>query len=250
VLLIVATDLEMGQSGHMTTSAPQTARQRARAELTSEIKEVARRQLAEHGSAALSLRAVARELGMVSSAVYRYFPSRDDLLTALIVDAYDAVGAAVEEAEARVRRSGHVGRWLAACRALRSWAVENPHQYALIFGSPVPGYAAPTDTIDPAARVPLVLLEILHDSVASHGEPADTGPPLPRPVRAELRAFGTQLEQTLSERMLAMGIMAWTQLIGAVSFELFGHLQNVIDDHDAFFDLEMRAVAGALGLAR
>jgi hypothetical protein len=95
-----------------------------------------------------------------------------------------------------------------------------------------------------------VLLEILHDSVASHGEPADTGPPLPRPVRAELRAFGTQLEQTLSERMLAMGIMAWTQLIGAVSFELFGHLQNVIDDHDAFFDLEMRAVAGALGLAR
>ena len=82
----------------MTATAAPTARARARAELTEEIKAVARRQLAEQGSAALSLRAVAREVGMVSSAVYRYFPSRDDLLTALIVDAYDAVGDAAEQA--------------------------------------------------------------------------------------------------------------------------------------------------------
>ena len=80
---------------------PPTARERARAELTREIKETARRHLAEHGAAALSLRAVAREIGMVSSAVYRYFPSRDDLLTALLVDAYDAVADAAEEAERR-----------------------------------------------------------------------------------------------------------------------------------------------------
>ena len=79
-------------------SAPATARARARAELTNEIKATARRHLAEVGAPALSLRAVARELGMASSAVYRYFASRDELLTALIVDAFDAVGAAAEEA--------------------------------------------------------------------------------------------------------------------------------------------------------
>ena len=135
----------------MTTTAP-TARARARAEITDEIKSVARRQLAEQGSAALSLRAVAREVGMVSSAVYRYFPSRDDLLTVLIVDAYDAVGAAAEQALAARRRGGVVSRWVGVSAAIRTWALAHPHEYALIYGSPVPGYAAPQDTIDPAAR--------------------------------------------------------------------------------------------------
>jgi AcrR family transcriptional regulator len=236
--------------GMTTTSAPRTARERARAELTSEIMAVAGRHLAEHGSAALSLRAIARELGMVSSAVYRYFPSRDDLLTALIIEAYDAVGARTEEAEAEVRRGDFLGRWLAAGRALRAWAIENQQQYALIFGSPVPGYAAPRDTVDPAARVPLVLLRIMEDAVAAHGEPEGLGSALPKPVRADVRAFRAESGQTLSDRMLAESIMAWTQLIGAVSFELFGHLQNVIADHDAFFDFEMRRVADRLGLAR
>src|SRR5471032_709624 len=122
----------------MTATAPRTARDRARAEITGEIKAVARRQLAEHGSAALSLRAVAREVGMVSSAVYRYFPSRDELLTALIVDAYDAVGEAVEHALAAKRRGNFVARWVAMSRAIRAWALAHPHEYALIYGSPVP----------------------------------------------------------------------------------------------------------------
>ena len=86
-------------------SASRTARERARAELTREIKQEARRQLAAHGAEGLSLRAVARELGMVSSALYRYFPSRDELLTALIIDAYDALGEAAEAAERRPRRA-------------------------------------------------------------------------------------------------------------------------------------------------
>src|ERR1700743_252717 len=91
-----------------------TARERARAELTREIKEEARRQLASSGAGGLSLRAVARELGMVSSALYRYFPSRDDLLTALIIEAYDALGAAAEKAAADVPRTDVRGRWVAA----------------------------------------------------------------------------------------------------------------------------------------
>ena len=150
-------------------NAPRQARVRVRAELTREIKDVARTQLAQRGAADLSLRAVARELGMVSSAVYRYFPSRDELLTALIVDAYDAVGAAVEQAEATVRRNDLSGRWLAACTAMRAWARTNPQEYALIFGTPIPGYRAPTATIDPAARIPQVLLGIV--ATAAAGRP-------------------------------------------------------------------------------
>src|SRR5580698_8845728 len=149
-----------------------TARERARAELTREIQEEAKRQLAATGADALSLRAVARELGMVSSALYRYYPSRDDLLTALIIDAYDALGDAAERAIAAGPSVPARERWIAACHAVRDWARANPHEYALVYGSPVPGYRAPEATIGPAARVPLAFVGVLADAVAD-GEVAD-----------------------------------------------------------------------------
>lgn len=132
------------------------ARERARIEVTAAIKDEARRMLAAEGAAKLSLRAVARELGMVSSALYRYFPSRDELLTALIVDAYDSVGAAAERAEAAARAAGAPPRtrWLAICEAFRAWALAHPHEYALIYGSPVPGYSAPSTPSAPRPAWP------------------------------------------------------------------------------------------------
>jgi len=232
-----------------TNTKPRTARERVRIELTNEIKDVARKQLAVHGSAGLSLRAVAREVGMVSSAVYRYFPSRDELLTALIIDAYEAVGAAVNDAESRVRRGDFNGRWLAACDALRQWALANPHEYSLIFGSPVPGYRAPQDTVDPATIVPVVLLGILTDADAAGVTTAPIGRPLPRSVRGDLERLRETTASSLSHEALVRAIMAWTHLIGAVSFELFGHLHNVIDDFDAYFDVQMRLVGASLGLS-
>src|SRR3954464_5371109 len=106
---------------------PTNARERVRAELTAEITDAARRQLADVGAAALSLRAVAREVGMVSSAVYRYFPSRDELLTRLIIDGYDALGAAAEGAD--LPSAPPLERWLSVCRAVRAWALAHPHEY-------------------------------------------------------------------------------------------------------------------------
>ena len=159
-----------------TQNAPRTARERARAELTREITEEARRQLAAVGANGLSLRAVARELGMVSSALYRYYPSRDDLLTALIIDAYNAIGEAAETAIADgpgspdasgARAARARARWLAACHAIRAWAIGHPHEYALIYGSPVPGYRAPEATIGPAARVPLAFVGVLAAAIAA-----------------------------------------------------------------------------------
>ncbi|HEY3502383.1 MAG TPA: TetR/AcrR family transcriptional regulator [Actinocatenispora sp.] len=223
-------------------------RARLRAELTEEIKSAARRQLAAEG-ANLSLRAIARELGMASSALYRYFANRDELLTALIIDAYDALGAAAETADARHRRRGdHVGRWLAVTRALRTWALAYPSEYALILGSPVPGYRAPADTTGPASRTPLVLAGIVADAAAA-GALADVpAPPVPAKLRAELAATAERIALTLPEPMLARVILAWTQTYGAISFELFGQLDNLIDRRDEWFDYQARSMAALIGL--
>src|SRR3712207_6501458 len=152
---------------------PSTVRERVRAELTAEITAAARRQLAEVGAAALSLRAVARELGMASSALYRYFPSRDDLLTRLIVDGYDALGAAAEDADDPEESARD--RWTAVCRAVRTWARAHPHEYALLYGSPVPGYRAPRDTVPAASRVGVVLGRIVGDAARDGALPPTAG---------------------------------------------------------------------------
>src|SRR3954462_9504215 len=112
-------------------------RAQARLDTIEQIKQIARDHLAADGPN-LSLRAVARDLGVVSSALYRYFASRDELLTALILDAYDSLGEAVEQADAAVNRADLLGRWLATTHAVRSWALARPTEYALIYGSPVP----------------------------------------------------------------------------------------------------------------
>jgi AcrR family transcriptional regulator len=224
----------------ITSNAARTARDRARRELTEEIKRVARRHLAEHGSAALSLRAVAREVGMVSSAVYRYFPSRDDLLTALIIDAYDAVGERAEAAESASRNRGADARWLGVCEAVRAWALVNPHEYALIFGSPVPGYAAPEATIGPASRVPLVLLRLLGDGVASGEIVAGETPAMSRTTRSDFAQLRRSAAPAVPDAVLSRGLSVWAQLLGGINLEMFGHLHNVIRDYDAFFTLQMR----------
>jgi len=232
--------------------ASHTARQRARAELTREIREEARRQLAETGAPGLSLRAVARELGMVSSALYRYFPSRDDLLTALIIDAYNALGEAAEAAVAADPGRGPRARWLAACRAIRAWALENPHEYALIYGSPVPGYQAPEATIGPASRVPLAFARLLADADAAGALPAGDGPALGDALAAQAAALATTLAESgaiaVPPDALVRAIIAWTQLFGMISFELFGQFVGSFDPADAAFDYAVAQLATFVGL--
>ncbi len=212
-----------------------------RAEVTEAIKATARRHLAEQGAAALSLRAVARDIGMVSSAVYRYFPSRDELLTALIVDAFHAVGDAAETADASVTdRTDILERWTRATTAIRAWAVANPHEYALVYGSPVPGYAAPTDTVDPAARVSLVLLRLLADGVSAGAISSDDRIETTRSVRSDLARLRVLAAPGVPDAVLSRGLLVWTQLFGGISYELFGHLHRVIEDYDALFALQTR----------
>ncbi|MEV4945639.1 TetR/AcrR family transcriptional regulator [Streptomyces sp. NPDC053755] len=223
----------------------QGARARARIEITAAIKDEARTQLAAEGAARLSLRAVARELGMVSSALYRYFPSRDDLLTALIVDAYDAVGAAAERADGAAGPDDPIGRWTAVCRAVRDWAVAHPHEYALIYGSPVPGYTAPQDTVGPASRVGLVLIAIARDALAADGIAL---PPLSPELRPEAERLAADVAPDLPPALAVTLVAAWSQLFGLVSFEVFGQFNRIVEDRDTFFTSAATRLAHEVGL--
>jgi AcrR family transcriptional regulator len=226
----------------------QTARERARAVLTSEIKDAARRQLAQSGANGLSLRGVARELGMVSSALYRYFPSRDDLLTALIIDAYRAVGDAAESADALVERTNLRRRWRDICHATRQWALDHPHEYALIYGSPVPGYQAPQDTVAQATRVPLALVGVLRDASAA-GVLTEFGPIVTGLVLAQqTRRLAATIAPELPGPVLSRALVAWSQLFGMISFELFGQFVGSVDPADQFFDHAVDLMATFTGL--
>ncbi|MFJ2031075.1 TetR/AcrR family transcriptional regulator [Streptosporangium sp. NPDC087985] len=229
-------------------SSSRTARERVRAELTREITDIARRHLATEGAGGLSLRAVAREMGMVSSAIYRYFPSRDELLTALIIDGYNAIGEAVENADAACPREDHTGRWLAVCHAVRDWALAHPHEYALLYGSPVPGYKAPQDTIAAAARGTIVYGRIVSDA---HQAGALNSPGICPPAPAAFSEDAARVRTIVpdvSDDVIARALIAWTGLFGWLSFELFGQFNNVIFDRTTAFDHSMRCHAAMLGL--
>jgi AcrR family transcriptional regulator len=222
-----------------------SARERVRAELTEEITDAARRQLAEVGAAALSLRAVAREVGMVSSAVYRYFPSRDELLTRLIIDGYDDLGAAAEAAD--LPSSAPIERWLAVCRAVRAWALAHPHEYALLYGSPVPGYQAPKDTVPAASRVGIVLGRILGEAARAGLLPDGSGERDPGLVSDDAVAVLGGDHPALDETVRVRGLLAWSALFGTISFELFGHFVGSVEDGDRYFDRVMNDLARLIG---
>jgi AcrR family transcriptional regulator len=230
------------------------ARAAARHALIADIKRLAVEQLERDGAAALSLRAIARELGMVSSAIYRYFPGRDELLTALIVDAYDELGATAEVAVAQVLDEPARTQWLVAGAAARSWALANPARYALIFGSPVPGYVAPSDTIGPATRVTAVLTDLLRRGIETGeielagGDNAAPEQDLSPSALAQMAALVQRSGLDLPPEIMVPAIGAWVQLFGLISFELFGHFNQVIDDPDAWFVHELHRQATLLHL--
>ena len=239
------------------TPAPRTPRERARAQTIADIVRLGREHLAVHGAAALSLRAVARDLGVVSSAVYRYVQNRDELLTLLLIDAYGELGDEVDAAVGRVAEADLAGRFYALGRAVRGWAVREPARYALLFGSPVPGYRAPAErTTGPGTRVIYSLMAIF-DAAWRAGavrvEPASVaaGPPavIPPPLARDLMSIREELGLGLPGGMLARGALVWTSLFGAISFEVFGQYgENTFAAKDALFEHHLQVLAGIAGL--
>lgn len=221
--------------------------------MTAEILAVASAHVARDGAAALSLRSIARDLGMAPSALYRYFDGRDALLSALILSAYEALATEAEQAADVARDGGgaDAGRWSSVPRALRHWALEHPHQWGLIFGTPVPGYDAPEDTVVPYARVAAALVRPLVEAKEA-GRLRMDGHDDRRPVSDELRAAVAPVSDGLLPGMpvekVVLALEAWTTIVGAISLEVFGHWRNTVLDPALLFEATVREVAESIGL--
>ena len=235
-----------------TAAAPAPSRRAVRYQRTTEeIKAHARDQLRADGAAALSLRAVAREMGMASSAVYRYFPSRESLLTALCSDAYDSLGTAMAEAVVATGRAGPARRWWAMAHAMRAWALVHPAEFGLIFGTPVPGHAAAPDETGPAAsRFMTPPLEIYlaavregaADPVAASGVAAVDIEPL-------LRYFLDQVDPDYPAGLAAAVLGQLAAALGAIGWEAFGAIPKLVGDPAEFWAAQVRSGMVALGFA-
>jgi AcrR family transcriptional regulator len=232
-------------------SVARTARDRVRDEVTREILVVAGTHLAREGAAALSLRSIARDLGMAPSALYRYFDGRDALLSALIVAAYsslaDEAELAADAAQAGTETDG--GRWGAVPHAMRAWALARPHEWGLIFGSPVPGYRAPPETVVPYTRLAAALLRPL---VAAHrsgrlGSEA-TGPYASGALAAAVAPVHDALMPDAPTAVVVQALYAWSTLIGVISLEVFGHWHQTVLDPDLFFRRTVEALGDQMGL--
>ena len=214
-------------------------REQYREQTREEIKGIARRQMAAGGWPAVSLNAIAREMDIAVSGLYRYYENRDALLTALILDAFNAQGEAMEAAEAaHLPREDLVGRLMAALRAYRQWPLDHPSEFGLIYGTPVPGYHAPAElTVPAASRAMRVVLGVLIEARARRMLDRVHIPELPPVMYMGLPAVIAQ-----------WGVLGWTRIHGFVTLEVFGHLDNVVPDRDAFYEAECRALLEAGGM--
>lgn len=198
------------------------------------------------GATGLSVRAIARDLGMVSSAVYRYVASRDELLTLLLVDAYTDLADAVERA-----RDGAPGSWreqlLAMARAARSWAVREPASWTLLYGSPVPGYHAPRDqTVAPGTRVVGALFGVVAAGVAA-GEVPSPKSAVPPVLAADFNGLRSEFGFAVDDTVVAECLVLWATLVGAISLEIFGQYgPDTFTDPAAVFDTQLSLVVEML----
>ncbi len=220
-----------------TAKQPNGVRARRRAEVEQRLVDVGRRHLATYGAAGLTVRGVARDLDMAPSALFRYIAGRDDLLTTLIVACYDELGERAEAAFAAVPPDDAHGRWWAVAHACRDWARDHPHDWALLFGSPVPAYDAPAERTNQAGtRVTALLVRLGLDA----GPEAFGDPVLDDQEEVSAAAVSTLMRQGfapgLSPQQLLDGITAWTILVGAVSAEVFELVGDDVGDLDARFD--------------
>lgn len=229
-------------------STPTSRRDRLREQTAGQIKEVARRQLVEHGPAGIALRAIAREMGMTAPGLYRYYSSLEDLVTALIVDCYAEVTAQMERARDAAPSEDLPSRLLAVSRAFRYWSVSHPAEFGLIFGAPMPGFARPPEgpAEEAGARFGQVFRDVfiqlwLHQPFPTP-DPAELDPRLP----AELQRIPAG---SLGSGELYVFVACWVRLYGAVAMEVFGQLRWAVEEGEALFETELRQLSLLLGMA-
>lgn len=212
-------------------------------DMASQIKTAARQQMAQHGTAGITLRGIARELGITAPAIYNYFPRLEDLITALIVDAFTALADAIEAAEAGTPGTACGPKILAMCLAYRQWAVEHPVDFQLIYGNPIPGYEAPAAVTVPLARRPFDGLFRLFLAAYRSGElvvPA-AYEPVPASVRAHFAGWLPTDGDVFPDPLVCLLMSGWARIHGMVMLELFEHIGPVVGDPAAFYRYEIEA---------
>jgi AcrR family transcriptional regulator len=220
-------------------------RQESREKIEAQIVQLGRRHLVTDGAAGLSLRAIARDLGMVSSAVYRYVASRDDLLTLLLVDAYSELADAVD----RAATAG--GHWrdqlLAMAHAARAWAIDQPARWALLYGSPVPGYHAPLErTVGPGTRVVGALFDAIGAGIAA-GDVPQANTVAAQPLSSDFDRLREEFEFAGDDSAVAKCFVLWAGLVGAISLEVFGQYgADTLTEPGAVFDTQIRLLIDML----
>jgi AcrR family transcriptional regulator len=215
-----------------------TPRARFRAQLRDEIKGIALRQLAESGPGGISMNAIGKELGVTGPALYRYFAGRDDLLTELVIDAYDDLAGALRAALAADRGRRGRRRLHVLLREYRAWALAHPERYRLLFGPPLPRYDAHAERLVEAAQASMkLLLDVL---------PAGDRSPAPRPARrlaAQLAAWASAHGADVEPEPALRAVLTWSRLHGFVTLEIAGNFASMGLDSDALFELELNAIA-------
>lgn len=234
-----------------------TRRQRLGNEAAYQIKEIARRQMATGGGGAISLRGIAREMGMAQPSLYHYYPRLDDLITALIVDAYTSLGDALDRAQAPYPAGDFAGpaddfagRFEAAVLAYRAWAIANPAEYKLIFGNPIPGYHAPPEVTVPVVQRAFAPLASLPEAAQRQGKlalPPPDGAASPR-LERQLMTAARDREIDLPPQAMRALLEGWGQMQGLVTLELFGHLQPLVGDPEELYRAATRGFVGRIGL--
>jgi AcrR family transcriptional regulator len=229
-------------------SMEQTRRERARAATLEEIVETARRLLIASGPGAVTLRAIAREMGMTAPGLYRYVTSHEDLMGVLISALYDDATAAMEKARDAAGPE-LPERLMATSRAFRRWALANPAELGLVFGSPLPGFAAPEEgpTEEAGRRFGSVFLSLFAELWASQPFPVRPDSELDPRLVADLRQWS--LDTTgLPLGALEVFLRCWMRLYGAVTMEGFGQLRFAVSDSEPLFELELAALGEMLGM--
>jgi len=221
-------------------------RRDSRERIEAQIIDLGRRHLVEHGAAGLSLRAIARDLGMVSSAVYRYVSSRDELLTLLLIDAYSELAGVVDRA-----REAMPDVWsddvLAIAHAARDWAITHPASWALLYGSPVPGYHAPAErTVGPGTRVIGAFFDAIAAGIAT-GDIMLTNHTAPQPISSDFERIRHEFGFPGDDSVIAKCFAIWAGVVGAISLEVFGQYgADTLSDVQTVFDTQVRLLVGIL----
>lgn len=230
-------------------SVPQGRRARLRAETINEIKTLARRQLAEQGPGAISLRAIAREMGTASSALFRYFPSYNDLISTLVVEAYNDVADALIAARDAQPSTDHVGTWFAICQAYRTWSLENPSEFALLHGTPLPGYEAPQEVTGPAARRSIELALRVYAAAVQAGsaDPDRSQVPADLEIGALWKSLLQERAEVYQPRLAGIVLSAWAAVLGYLVTEIFGGLTSLIDETDRLYASYLRTAMLGMG---